>query len=46
VVKAGPTLEKLSENRLPVAGRVYGAAVVDGALVLRSGNRLIRIGKP
>jgi outer membrane protein assembly factor BamB len=46
VVKAGPKLEKLAENRLPIEGKVYGMAAVDGALVFRTDNRLIRIGKP
>ena len=46
VVKAGPTLEKLAENQLPIEGRVYGVAFVDGALLLRTGNRVYRIGKP
>ncbi len=46
VVKAGSTLEPLSENKLPVTGRVYGAAVVDGALLIRTGTRLTRVGKP
>lgn len=46
VVKAGPKLEKLAENRLPIEGRVYGMAAVDGAMVFRTENRLVRIGKP
>ena len=46
VVKTGPKLEKLAENRIPVEGRVYGMAAVDGAIVFRTDNRLFRIGKP
>lgn len=46
VVKAGPTLEKIAENRFAAGGRVYGFAVVDGAFVFRTGNRVVRIGKP
>jgi outer membrane protein assembly factor BamB len=45
VVKAGSTLEKLAENRLTVTGKVYGYAAVDGALVLRTDSRLIRVGR-
>jgi outer membrane protein assembly factor BamB len=46
VVKAGATLDKLAENRYPVTGKVYGLAIVNGALLFRTGNRLVRIGKP
>ncbi len=45
VVKAGPKLEKLAENRLPAVGRVYGIAAVDGAILIRSAGRLTRVGK-
>ena len=46
VLKAGGTLEKLAENPFPVTGRVYGVAVVDGAILLRTGDRLVRVGRP
>jgi outer membrane protein assembly factor BamB len=45
VVKNSPELETLAENKLPLKGRVYGVAVVEGAFVLRTGTGLIRIGK-
>ncbi|MGV3723167.1 MAG: PQQ-binding-like beta-propeller repeat protein [Actinomycetota bacterium] len=45
VTKAGPKLEKLAENRFPITGRVYGVAAVDGVLVFRTGNRIVRLGK-
>ncbi|MFO0946068.1 MAG: PQQ-binding-like beta-propeller repeat protein [Planctomycetota bacterium] len=45
VVRTGPTLEKLAENRLPTEDRVYGVAVVDGAFLIRTGRELVRIGK-
>ncbi|MCC2672913.1 MAG: Pyrrolo-quinoline quinone [Armatimonadetes bacterium] len=46
VVKAGATLEKVAENQIQIEGRVYGTAFVDDALLLRTGNRLYRIGTP
>ncbi len=46
VFAAGPAMNKLAENRLTISGRVYGAAAVDGAVVIRSGTRLMRVGKP
>jgi outer membrane protein assembly factor BamB len=45
VVKPGAQLEVLAENRFPVEGKVYGVAAVDGAFLLRIGNRLVRVGK-
>jgi outer membrane protein assembly factor BamB len=45
VVRAGKRLQKLAENRFPVAGRLYGVAAVDRAFLLRTGTRLIRIGR-
>lgn len=46
VAKAGAKLEKLSENKLPGSGKIYGIAAVDGALVIRSAGKLVRVGKP
>jgi outer membrane protein assembly factor BamB len=48
VARAGERFEQLAENRLAVEGdsRVYGYAAVDGAIVLRTGTRLICVGKP
>ncbi len=37
------TGEILATNRLSIEGRVYGVAVADGSIVLRTGNRLLRI---
>jgi len=45
VVKAGAEYEPLAENVLKVKGRVYGAAAVEGAILLRTGSSLIRVGK-
>jgi hypothetical protein len=45
VVKAGPRLEGVAQNRVPVEGRVYRVAAVDGAVLFRTGNLLVRIGK-
>jgi hypothetical protein len=33
-------------NTLPIQGRVYGVAAIDGAFLFRTGKRLIRIGEP
>lgn len=38
--------EKVAESKLTVTGRVYGVAAVDGAIVVRTGDRLVRLGKP
>ena len=38
-------LEVLAENTLPVEGRVYGVAAVDGRLVMRTGSKVICVGK-
>ena len=47
VVSSGSRFERLAENRLSIdEGRVYGAAAVPGALVLRTGKKLICVGKP
>ena len=40
---AGPL--ELARNSLTVADRVYGVAAVDGALLVRTGRELIRIGR-
>ena len=45
VVQAGPKLEVLAENVLPVPGRVYGVAAVEGRFVVRTGTHLVCIGK-
>ncbi len=42
--KEGP--QKVAESKLSVSGRVYGVAAVDGAILVRTGDRLIRIGQP
>ena len=36
---------ELARNALTVPDRVYGAAAVDGALLVRTGGELIRIGR-
>ena len=46
VLKAGPTFEKLAENRLTLKNRVYGVAAVDGAFLIRTGTQLICVGRP
>jgi outer membrane protein assembly factor BamB len=46
VVAAGPALKVLAENALTVEDRVYGVAAVNGAFVVRTGTKLIRIGGP
>jgi len=46
VVKAGPELEEVAENRLDLGGRLYGVAVVDGAFVIRTGSKLACLGNP
>jgi outer membrane protein assembly factor BamB len=46
VLAAEPEFKKLAENTLTIDGRLYGAAVVPGAFLLRSGNQLICVGKP
>lgn len=46
VVAAEPEYRKLSENRLSVDGRVYGVAAVRQAFVLRTGEKLICVGRP
>ncbi len=43
VVKAGAQYEELAKNMLPTE-RIYGVAAVDGALLLRSGRKLIKLG--
>jgi outer membrane protein assembly factor BamB len=46
VVAAEPEFKTLAENRLTVEGRVYGVAAVPGALLLRTGEKLVCVGKP
>jgi outer membrane protein assembly factor BamB len=45
VAKPGKEFERLAENRLPVKGKVYGVAAVEGAFLVRTGNSLVRVGK-
>ncbi|MAT16246.1 MAG: hypothetical protein CMJ46_13365 [Planctomyces sp.] len=40
VIEAGPEYKKLAENSLPTEDKVYGVALVDGAIVIRTGNKL------
>jgi outer membrane protein assembly factor BamB len=44
VVQAGAQYKEVAKNLLPT-GRVYGVAAVDGALLLRSGRKLIKLGE-
>jgi outer membrane protein assembly factor BamB len=49
VAKAGgDEFEQLAENTLTIQGgsRLYGIAAIDGALVLRTGTRLVCVGTP
>lgn len=46
VVASGAEFESLSENVLTIEGRLYGVAAVPGAFVLRTGRKLICVGKP
>jgi outer membrane protein assembly factor BamB len=46
VIRVGPKMEELSQNQLPVEGRVYGVAVVNGAILVRSGTTLFCVGNP
>jgi outer membrane protein assembly factor BamB len=45
VAKAGAEFEKLAENKLPVKGRVYGVAAVEGAFLVRTGTALVKVGR-
>lgn len=45
VIKPGTELDVVAKNTLPIKGRVYGVAAVEGALVVRTGSGLTRIGK-
>jgi outer membrane protein assembly factor BamB len=45
VARAGTEFEELARNKLPVAGKVYGVAAVEGAFVVRTDSALTRIGK-
>jgi outer membrane protein assembly factor BamB len=38
--------EKVAESKLTVTGRVYGVAAVDGALLVRTGDRLLCLAQP
>lgn len=44
-VAAGEDDEPLAENTLTLAGPVYAAAAVDGAILLRTGRRLFAVGR-
>lgn len=44
VYRAGPEKERLAENTLTLEGRIYGVAAVHGALIVRSGSKLWRLG--
>jgi outer membrane protein assembly factor BamB len=46
VVAAADKFESLAENTLKIDGRLYGAAAVPGAFVLRTGQKLICVGRP
>ena len=46
VVAVGPQFERLAENSLSIEGRIYGAAAVPGAIVLRTGRKLLCVGQP
>lgn len=46
VMKAGDEPTIVAENSLPIEGRLYGVAPVDGAFLLRSGSKLFCVGKP
>lgn len=43
VIRAGAKLDQLAMNELSGAERVYGVAAVEGALLLRSGRKLIKL---
>lgn len=46
VIKPGAEPTVVSQNTLTIEGRVYGVAPVDGAFLIRSGKKLICVGKP
>jgi outer membrane protein assembly factor BamB len=46
VLAAEPEFKKLAENSLTIEGRLYGVAAVPGALLLRTGKKLICVGRP
>ncbi len=45
VAKAANEFDVLAENKLPVKGRVYGVAAVEGAFIIRTWSNLVRVGK-
>ena len=45
VVKPGPEPDVVAENPLGVKGKLYGVAAVEGAFLVRTGNKLAKIGK-
>lgn len=44
VIRSGPELETLAENTLPTETRVYGVAVVEDGFLIRTGDKLTRVG--
>ena len=45
VVKPRAEPDVLAENKLPVKGRVYGVAAVEGTFLIRTGKNLVKVGK-
>jgi outer membrane protein assembly factor BamB len=45
VAKAGKEFDSLAENKLPIKGKLYGVAAVEGAFLIRTGSSLIKVGK-
>jgi outer membrane protein assembly factor BamB len=46
VLRDSPTgAQRVSESKLSITGKVYGVAAVDRAFVVRTGDRLIRLGR-
>lgn len=43
VMQGGREQKRLAENLLTVEGRIYGVAAVNGAFIVRSGNRLWKL---
>ncbi|MEX0642819.1 MAG: PQQ-binding-like beta-propeller repeat protein [Pirellulales bacterium] len=48
VARSGDTFDSLADNKLTIneGTRIYGYAAIDGAIILRTGTRLICVGKP
>lgn len=45
VLKAADTFERIAENELVIEGRLYGIAPVNGAILLRTGKQLWKVGR-